>query len=215
MGQLTRVRYGPFEKRAAHAHTPRPSAYVYLNDGGPVRFTHIGGHGTVATRPATKAGAFRVCRGLEEIHEVENTSDLPSDFLRVELKTEAVSQETFRGKFERSTAIGDGTTEQVQFDHPQARISRIRIAPNEVFTIRSAEGEPSLLIALVPIDPAKVGQESWLTGGHTVEIRNEGKRGAELLRNPAPTAAKQSSHHDQAGDGRTGDDGERRQRARR
>ena len=44
------VRYEPMQKLAGHAHTPNPSAYVYLNDGPPVRFTHIGGKGTVATR---------------------------------------------------------------------------------------------------------------------------------------------------------------------
>ena len=84
-----------------------------------------------------------------------------------------------------------------------------------MFTIRPAEGEPSLLIALVPIDPAKVGQERWLTGGHAVEIRNKGRRGAEWLRIQFRTPANWSSHQDQAGDGGTGDDGDRRQGARR
>src|SRR5689334_9161448 len=87
--RVTEVRYAPFEKVRAHSHTPYPSAYVYLNDGPPVVFRHVGGKGMAATRAATKAGAFRVYKGLEEIHEVENTGNAASEFLRVEFKTAA------------------------------------------------------------------------------------------------------------------------------
>ena len=156
--KVTRVHYAPLQKLAPHAHTPRPSAYVYLNDGGPVRFKHIGGHNTVATRPATKAGAFRVYRGLVEIHEVENTSATPSEFLRVELKTEATNPDAFRGKFERP-APGAGSAELIQFDHPQVSISRIRVAPRGRLVVT---GAPSLLIALIPGGSTTLGQELWL-----------------------------------------------------
>ena len=93
--RVTAVRYAPFEKVAAHSHTPYPSAYVYLNDGPPVIFKHVGGKGMAATRAATKAGAFRVYKGLEEIHEVENTGNAPSEFLRVELKTAPMEPGSF------------------------------------------------------------------------------------------------------------------------
>ena len=64
------------------------SAYVYLNDSGPVLFKHVGKDSFSITRPATKTGSFRLFRAVQEIHEVENKSELPSDFLRVEFKTE-------------------------------------------------------------------------------------------------------------------------------
>ena len=55
-----RVHYGPHEKIPAHDHTERAAAYVYLNDGGPVIFKHIGLDYGPVTRPATKAGSFRL-----------------------------------------------------------------------------------------------------------------------------------------------------------
>ena len=76
--RVTGVRYAPLEKVAPHSHTPYPSAYVYLNDGPPVIFKHAGEKGTAATRAATKTGTFRVYKGLEEIHEVENTGNAAS-----------------------------------------------------------------------------------------------------------------------------------------
>jgi hypothetical protein len=40
--KVVRVHYGPRENIPAHNHTERASAYVYLSDGGPVIFKHIG-----------------------------------------------------------------------------------------------------------------------------------------------------------------------------
>ncbi len=37
----------------------------------------------------------------KEVHEVENPNDTPSDFLRIELKTEPVNDKSLRGKFHR------------------------------------------------------------------------------------------------------------------
>jgi len=77
-----------------------------------VLFKHVGGKGTVAKRPETKAGAFRVYRGLVEIHEVENTVDVPSEFLRIEVKTESLEPATFRGKLERPSGAAPTSVEQ-------------------------------------------------------------------------------------------------------
>src|SRR5882757_11299682 len=99
--KVERVHYGPHEKIPAHDHTLRAAVYVYLNDGGPVIFRHIGLSYGEITRPATKAGGFRVYQAVKEIHEVENTSDLPNDFLRVEFKTRIINAKTLRGRFYR------------------------------------------------------------------------------------------------------------------
>jgi hypothetical protein len=169
--KVTAVRYGPNEKLPGHAHTPNPSAYVYLNDGGPVVFRHVGG--PAATRAATRAGAFRVYKGLEEVHEVENTSSVPSEFLRVELKTEGREPAGFRGKFMRPAAPGNDAV--VQFDHPQVRISRIWVNPGQRVNITAA-GEPALLIAL------KTGQEQWLPAQAATELSNPGDSPVDFLR---------------------------------
>jgi hypothetical protein len=177
--RVTEVRYGPREKVAPHAHTPYPSAYVYLNDGPPVIFKHVGGKGMAATRPATKAGAFRVYKGLEETHEVENTGDAPSEFLRVELKTAPVEPGTFFGTFERSAAA---TSEAiVHLDHRQLRVSRIWIAPGQSIEIAPLH-EPVLVIALANGAGIDAGQTRWLEPSARAQFTNASATPIDLLR---------------------------------
>lgn len=176
--KVTRVVYGPLAKLPAHAHTPLPAAYVYLNDGGPVRYKHIGGQGTVATRPATKAGAFRIYRGLEEVHEVENTAAVPSEFLRVEFKNTPGDMTTFRGKFERPAAA---TAAQVHFDHAQMRASRLWVAAGQSLKVAAGD-QPALLIALAPVGDLKAGQERWLGAGAGTVLSNTSPASVDVLR---------------------------------
>jgi len=175
--KITSVRYGPTEKLAGHTHTPNPSAYVYLNDGGPVIFRHVGG--SAATRAATKAGAFRVYRGLVEVHEVENTSSAPSEFLRVELKTVVKDPSTFRGKFERPSS--PSATAVVHFDHGQARISRVWVMPGVPVEL-SAALEPVLIIALNEGAGFKRGQERWIPASSAVQLTHQGAAPLDFLR---------------------------------
>ena len=177
--KVTAVRYGPLETVAPHAHTPNPSAYVYLNDGPPVRFRHIGGHNTVATRPMTKTGAFRIYRGLEEIHEVENTGNTPSEFLRVELKTQGQSPDTFRGKFERPPTPSSEPV--VHVDHPQVRILRVWTRPGETLTIAAAS-EPVLLIALGEGGGLNPGQVRWIAPSSDATVQNMATHALDFLR---------------------------------
>lgn len=60
--KVVRVVYGPTVVIAPHLHTERASAYVYLNDGGPILFKHEGLPYAGVTRPATKAGSSRTPR---------------------------------------------------------------------------------------------------------------------------------------------------------
>jgi hypothetical protein len=177
--KVTSVRYGPLEKVGPHAHTPNPSAYVYLNDGPPVTFRHIGGHNAVATRAATKAGTFRIYRGLEEIHEVENTGNAPSEFLRVELKTQGQSPDTFRGKFERTLA--PSAEPVVHVDHPQVRISRVWARPGEKVAI-AASSEPVLMIALGNGAGFDAGQVRWIAASSEAAIQNTTATALDFLR---------------------------------
>src|ERR1700693_5171485 len=73
--KVERVHYGPHEKIPAHDHPQRATVFVYLNDGGPIIFKHIGLDYGAITRPPTKARSFRVAHAVKEIHEVENPSD--------------------------------------------------------------------------------------------------------------------------------------------
>ena len=175
--KVTAVRYGPNEKLPGHTHTPNPAAYVYLKDGGPVIFRHVGG--SAATRPATRAGAFRVYRGLEEVHEVENTTNVPSEFLRVELKTEGKDPAAFRGKFLRSAETA--TDAVAQFDHQQVRVSRVWVNPGEDLQVRTA-AEPALIIALMATDRFGAGKEWWVGSSSSIEVPNGAAAPIDFLR---------------------------------
>src|SRR5262245_23127432 len=146
--KVTRVHYAPHEKLPKHAHTQSGSAYVYLNDSGPVVFKHIDLPYGAVTRPPTKAGSFRLYRGLKEIHEVENQSDLPSDFLRVEFKTAPVNDKTLMGRFFREAYPPNENFSKIQFENEQIRITRLVCAAGKSIDVSTGRAEPSLLVAL-------------------------------------------------------------------
>jgi hypothetical protein len=191
--RVVRVHYAPYEKLPAHEHTPTASAYVYLNDSGPVIFNHIDKDYGAVTRPATKAGSFRVYRGLQELHEVENKSELPSDFLRVEFKTDPVDEKSLRGRFHREGYPSGDNYQKIQFENEQIRITRLVCAPGKKLEISTSPNEPTLLIALSPaqlkVNRSKavqfklgLGQTRWINLNQQEQLENTGNTPAELLR---------------------------------
>jgi hypothetical protein len=193
--KVMRVHYGPHEKIPAHDHTERAAAYVYLNDGGPVIFKHIGLAYGAVTRPATKAGSFRLYKAIKEVHEVENTSDLPSDFLRVEFKTQMVDEKTLRGRFHRESWPEGENYQKVQFEDEQIGITRLVCAPGKILDVPAGASGPALLIALAParlgvIGPKGkasklnlgLGQTGWQPAGKQARLESPGGEPAELLR---------------------------------
>lgn len=192
--KVTRVHYAPHEKLPPHQHTQSASAYVYLNDSGPVVFKHIGLAYGAVTRQPTKEGTFRLYEGLQEIHEVENLSDLSSDFLRVEFKTEPVDEKTLRGRFHRETYPAGENFQKVQFENGQIRITRLVCAPGKALDLSTNPTEPALIIALMPssfkVSESKksaalrleMGQSKWIPAGQQQTFDNTGGTLAELLR---------------------------------
>jgi hypothetical protein len=192
--KVMRVHYGPHEKIPAHDHTERAAAYVYLNDGGPVIFKHIGLDYGAVTRSATKVGSFRLYKALKEVHEVENTSDLPSDFLRVEFKTRMIDEKTLRGRFHRESWPAGENYQKTQFEDEQIRVTRVVSAPRKRFDIPAGASGPALLIALSParlivIKPKgkapkinlSLGQTGWQPSGKQARLESPGGGPAELL----------------------------------
>jgi hypothetical protein len=84
---VMRVHYGPHEFVPMHDHTVYPTVFVYLNDAGALRIDHEAPEVYSLQRPRTLTGSFRVSPRTLERHSITNLSDLPSDFLRVELKS--------------------------------------------------------------------------------------------------------------------------------
>jgi hypothetical protein len=193
--KVVRVYYAPHEKLPAHEHTPTASAYVYLNDGGPVVFNHIDKDYGAVTRPPTKAGSFRVYRGLQELHEVENKSELPSDFLRVEFKTDPVNEKSLRGKFHREQYPAGENFQKVQFENEQIRVTRLVCAPGKKLDVSTSSSEPALLIALSAAElkvsgvnnkTARInlglGQARWVEINQQEQLENTAAAPAEMLR---------------------------------
>ena len=193
--RVVRVHYAPHEKIPAHEHTLLASAYVYLTDGGPVVFNHIDKDYGAVTRPATKAGSFRVYHGIQEHHTVDNQSDLASDFLRVEFKTEPVNDKTLRGKFFREEYPAGENFQKVQFENEQIRITRLVCAPGKKIEIATSASESTLLIALSPAQlktnqrkgktaqfKLGLGQTRWLAINQREQLENTIGAPAEMLR---------------------------------
>ncbi len=187
--KVTRVIYGAHAVIAPHHHTELASAYVYLNDGPPVIFKHEGLPYAGVTRPATKAGSFRIYKGIKEMHSVENPTSTPSDFLRVEFKTEPLEDALLKGKFFREAPIPAATLQRTQFENAQVRITRVRVVAGHPLTVASG-AQPALLVALTPIgitmgdSPGELmdtGKTAWLGPGDTASVSPVGKSG-EVLR---------------------------------
>ena len=192
--KVTRVHYQPHAKLPAHAHTALASAFVYLNNSGPVMFKHIGGDRGVITRQPTFAGGFRLFRAVPgEIHEVENPSALPSDFLRIEFKTNPVNPATLRGKFLPEPTF-DQPLQKVQFDNAQLRITRL-FWPRGTSIELAGGPHPSLLVSLAE---GEMGRLQWLAVGEGTTLVNTTRPAMDALRFELKTAPMQLTRLDRA-----------------
>jgi hypothetical protein len=187
--QVIHVRYEAHQKLPVHDHSENPTVYVYLTDSGPIRLSHSEARPFTLIRQPLKMGTFRVSPGRIERHEIENLGDIPSEFLRVELKTLpiGVSQLEFRGNqpFDLSR-----TAVTIEFASPRLSIQRI------VCTVNTASepippGNPSLLIAFSPLllhasaaDSKRMnpGDVYWLDAQQTASLAPSGPAPAHALR---------------------------------
>jgi quercetin dioxygenase-like cupin family protein len=193
--QVTRVHYGPHARVPLHDHTRWPAAYVYLNNSGPIKFTHEGWDEPVLIRPATKAGSFRLSptTAVNEHHQVENPTGIPSDFLRVEFKTSPVDRELMRGRFERKIYPTGRNSRNVEFENGQIRITRLIGAPHRILDIKTAAARPALIVALssgrvnstsegkTKAKTLEPGNTIWLAAGGGERLENLGDAPIELL----------------------------------
>ncbi len=192
--KVLRVHYGAKEKVPEHDHPATGTAYVYLNDSGPVIFKHVGLSYGAVTRPATRAGSFRLYRATKETHEVENPGDAPSDFIRVEFKTEPTGDKKLYGKFFREEVAAGENFQKVQFENEQIRITRLICAPGKSLNLSASSPEPALLVALTAAKfkaqesnnkstlGFELGQTRWLAEGTPAVWENTGAAPIELLR---------------------------------
>lgn len=118
--RVSRVRYFPGDRLAEHKHPSIPTVYVYLTDGGPIRFIHKTPKFTIE-RPEVKAGGVRFNRNAQvETHEVEYLGAAPSEYLRIELKNTP-------GPRHRDARLRDDS--DFPWEDPQVRIARFHGPP--------------------------------------------------------------------------------------
>jgi hypothetical protein len=193
--RVIRVHYAPHARIPVHDHPQWAAAYVYLNDSGEIIFKHIGPGSGPITRPPTKTGAFRLYRAVKEVHKVENPTDRPSDFLRVEFKTRVADAKSLRGRYYREDYPAGENYSKVQFENEQVRITRLVCAAGKTLDVSTSTGEPSLLVALEPAQlrllgekrraanlRLRSGQTKWSEASQQEQIENTGTQAAEFLR---------------------------------
>lgn len=186
--QVTRVHYGPYVKVPLHDHTRWPAAYVYLNNSGPIKFTHEGWSEPVLTRPPTKAGSFRLSptTAVGETHQVENPTGTPSDFLRVEFKTEAVDRMMMRGRYERKPSPIGRNSRKIEFENGQIRVTRLVGAPHQILDLKASSTQPALLVVLNTArvnSTMAVGKQTTLETGNTIWLDRGRRERLENLSN--------------------------------
>ena len=143
--KVIRVHYGPHEKVPVHDHPDTPTVYVYLNNSGPVNIIHSEPKPVTITRPPTHLGAFRFSPGVIERHAIENLSNLPSDFLRVELPNLKLGDksEEFRGPAPTDLTQNIDSTE---FSSPHVTVRRV-LCVTVVPCIVPLTTAPAILVA--------------------------------------------------------------------
>jgi quercetin dioxygenase-like cupin family protein len=189
--RVVHVHYDAKERLPRHDHPKTPTLYVYLADAGPVRFKHTGANPYALDRPPVKQGGFRLNPGVLEEHEVENISDTPTDFLRVEFKTIPFKRATLRGHFPPAQAEfwNMAQPRQITFEDQNLRITRFGYAPGAKHVLPAATGRKAIDIA-VRAGEAQLGTqrkalhagEPWAAPATSTSVRNVGASEIEILR---------------------------------
>lgn len=191
--KVVRVHYAAGVKLPVHTHPTGTTAYLYLNDSDGVVFRHESGSSRAVTRPAVKAGSMRVSAGSSETHNAENPASTPSDFLRVQFKTDAKGDRNSRRRIAANSGPVADVVVREEFANAQMRITRVIIPPGKSTEVRTTETQPALLLA---VSPAKVtvargssadvsltaGQERWIETRQRELISNTGAANLELIR---------------------------------
>ncbi len=160
--RISRVTYPPFGKSKTHSHPAAPTVYIYTTDGGPIRFLHD--EGFSIDRPAVKAGGIRFNSGMVERHEVESLSDIASEYLRVELKTDPLELP--------SNDIRIPPAENRGFENAQIKIEKLTCEPRRKCPTTEL---PSVVVNL------SNRTATWIANGSPV-LENSTDQAAKLVR---------------------------------
>jgi quercetin dioxygenase-like cupin family protein len=178
---VMRVHYGPHEVVPMHDHSAYPTVFVYLNDSGPVRIDHASPASFSVERPPTHTGAFRIAPGMIERHSITNLSDLPSDFLRVEIKTIPPADLTEVTRGEVPSPLLPGT--HIEFQDDALEIDRIVCPPTvpcEAAPIQASIPARSLLVPTTDLKMEAAEGKHTLKPGEVAWIPANAKKPLQL-----------------------------------
>jgi predicted metal-dependent enzyme (double-stranded beta helix superfamily) len=194
---IIHAHYAPHETVPVHDHSKFATVYVYLSDSGPVKFSHVEEHPFTTIRKPLQAGAYRVSPGRIERHSAENQGDIPTDFLRVELKQVPVRHFTqeFRAPAPASLSQNSDT---VDFSNPDVATERIICIVGSSCEIKAASS-PSVTIAFTPVvlsgnganssgERLKGGDVSWMNKGESLTLKSDSSASAHVLRILLPSS---------------------------
>lgn len=176
--RVARVSYGPHETAPVHDHPLTPTAiYIYVTDGGEFRFTHMTGFkvaGTEITRPAVKAGAIRFAHSAPETHSVEYLGDTPTEYIRIELRTEARDLPIRNIRIPPPPAMDPARSAVLkEFENGQVRILRVVCAAQEKCPASQNPDDPAIVTVMTGSDQGAVRWSPKAEKGPLDEVRIE------------------------------------------
>jgi len=175
--RVARVTYGPRETAPVHDHPLTPTAiYIYVTDGGEFRFKHMTGlkvAGTVITRPAVKAGAIRFAHSAPETHSVEYLGDMPTEYIRIELRTEALDLPIRNIRIPPPVMDLAKSAILNEFENGQVRILRIVCAAGEKCPASKNPEDPAIVTVMTGPDKGLVRWQPKEEKGPRDEVRIE------------------------------------------
>ena len=134
--RIVRVKYKAHQKTAMHDHPATPTVYVYVTDGGRLRIGHEGEE--PAIRPAVKAGAIRFQHAVAERHVVEELDGIPSEYLRLELKTQPPDQPP--------ADVRRAPDDRTSYESPTLRIYRVTCPAHAACPASSHPQDPAVVV---------------------------------------------------------------------
>ena len=136
--------------------------------------------GTVITRPAVKAGAIRFAHSAPETHSVEYLGDAPTEYIRIELRSEARDLPIRNIRIPPPVMDPAKSAVLNEFENGQVRILRVVCAAGEKCPASKNPDDPAIVTVMTG---PNLGTVLWQPKPETGP-RDEGR--IELKTDPVP-----------------------------
>jgi len=150
--RASRVTFRPGDKLPVHQHPPTPTTvYVYVTDGGPIRFSHVTGDnvaGLNIVRKPVLAGGIRFAHGAPETHTVEYLGDAPTEYARIELRTEPIDRPVRDVRLPPEPDDLSKSSRSVRFENGQVRIVQVTCAAGQACPAAGNASEPAVVVIM-------------------------------------------------------------------